>query len=355
MKTRNIHYITIIFFIFMNITAQTTRPIRDNVGFCWTADETTKLISYLDKHFAGDFNENIPGKLIASISPHDDYLYAGRIYYPLYKLIKAREVVVFGVTHGTVRKAMNDPQNILILDDFDKWHGPFKDVSISPLREKIKLELDTNEYMVSDKAQTIEHSIEALIPFLQYYNPDVEITPIMVTTMPYERAEAISTDLAKIIADYISNNNLVLGKDIFFLISNDANHYGKDFDNAPYGEDYQAHLTATERDKKIAGTFFNGEITDKKIQGLTKEIWPSPKSDKPTPLWCGRYPIVVGLLTINKILRNLNAGELNGKLMAYSDSFTEGVLPLKGTSLGTTASFSLKHWVGYVDAAFYIK
>ena len=32
-------------------------------------------------------------------------------------VIKTKEVVVFGVTHGSVRREMNDPQNVLILDD----------------------------------------------------------------------------------------------------------------------------------------------------------------------------------------------------------------------------------------------
>ncbi len=353
MKSKILHFVLLFIFSFMNISAQTIRPIRDNVGFCWNADEMTRFINYLDKRFSNEFNVGVPGNLIAGISPHDDYLYAGRIYYPLYKLIKAKEVVIFGVTHATVRAAMNDPKNILILDDFEKWHGPYKDVVISPLREKIKLEL--NEYMISDKAQTIEHSIEALIPFLQYYNRDVQITPIMVTAMPYNKIEKISSRLADIISDYIKINNLELGKDIFFLISTDANHYGKDFDNAPYGEDRKAHETGTEKDKKIAGTAFNGEITAQKIFQLSKEILPSEKAEKTIPIWCGRYPTVMGLLTINKILQNLNAGKLEGKLLAYSDTVTEGVIPIKNTSMGTTAPFSFKHWVGFFSAAFYIK
>ena len=107
------------------------RPVRDNVGFCWNASEMDKLMSYLSENSETKTADN--GLLIGGISPHDDYLYAGRVYYPLYPLIKAKEVVIFGVTHGTVRKAMNDPQNVLILDDYKYWKGPYKDVEISPL------------------------------------------------------------------------------------------------------------------------------------------------------------------------------------------------------------------------------
>jgi len=38
-------------------------------------------------------------------------------------------------------------------------------------------------------------------------------------------------------AAYIRANKLQLGRDIVFLISADANHYGRDFDNIPFGED----------------------------------------------------------------------------------------------------------------------
>ncbi|MFA3783596.1 AmmeMemoRadiSam system protein B [Melioribacteraceae bacterium 4301-Me] len=356
MKTKYLILFPIFFILsFMNTFSQTIRPIRDNVGFCWKPDEMTKFVNYMDKHFSDEFKDSIPGKLIAGISPHDDYLYAGRIYYPLYKLIRAKEVVIFGVTHGTVRNAMNDPKNVLIFDDFSKWHGPFKDVQISPLREKLKLELDPDDYMVSDKAQMIEHSIEALIPFLQYYNRDVEITPIMVTAMSYEKMEKISDKLADIIIDYIKINKLELGKDIFFLISTDANHYGKDFENAPFGEDQRAHEIATERDEKIAKEAFNGEISKQKVFQLTKEIWPNEKSTKPIPIWCGRYPIVMGLLTINNLVQKLDIGNLYGKLLIYSDTVTEGVIPIKGTGMGTTAPFSYKHWVGFFSSVFFVK
>jgi MEMO1 family protein len=48
------------------------------------------------------------------------------------------------------------------------------------------------------------------------------------------------------------------------------------------------------------------------------------------------------------------AGKLEGKVFKYSDSWTLKVLPLKGTHMGTTAPFSLKHWVGYLSAGFYL-
>jgi AmmeMemoRadiSam system protein B len=327
------------------------RPIRDSIGFCWNANEMNNFIDFLSKHNP-DIKES--GKnLIAAISVHDDYLYAGNVYYPLYKKIKTKEVVIFGVTHGSVRKEMGAQSNILILDDYSKWRGPYKDVEISPLREIIKSKLSGDYFIISNKAHSIEHSIEALIPFLQYYNRDIKITPIMVTQMPMERMEDLSNRLSEIIISYVKSNKLELGKDIFFLISNDADHYGVDFNNLPYGLDSNAHKLATENDKRIIKKDLVNQITKDKILETAKDIWPD-SSSKNTPLWCGRYPIVFGLLTISKVVKGLKEGEIYGKLFKYSDTFIEKVLPIKNTSMGLTAVFSYKHWCGWFTEGFYL-
>ena len=333
--------------------SQTIRPVKDDIGFCWSAEEMDNCISFLSKEDSGRSNQESKN-LVAAISAHDDYLYAGKVYYPLYKNIKTKEVVIFGVTHGSVRKEMGSLTNVLILDEFDQWRGPYKNVEISPLREIIKSKLLKEDFIVSNKAQSIEHSIEALIPFLQYYNRDLKITPIMVTQMPFERMDELSKRLTHIISEYIRINKLELGKDIFFLISNDANHYGEDFNNSPYGLDAKAHNLATENDQRIIKQNLVGEINKAGIKKLTKEICPDSTNKNPIPLWCGRYPVTFGLLTVTKILNEFGMGALNGNLFKYSDTFTEKVLPVKNTSMGLTAAFSYKHWCGWFTAGFYL-
>jgi len=334
--------------------AQSIRPVRDNVGFCWTPEQMNILMDYIQANESeNQFDSN---GLVAGISPHDDHLYAGRIYYPLYKMIHAKEVVVFGVTHGTVRRAMNDPQDKLIFDSYDYWHGPYGNVEISELRQFVTDRLPADEMMVSNKAQDIEHSIEALVPFLQYYNRDFNLTPIMVTGMSFNRMDQVSDNLGRIFREYIQQKSLTPGKDIFFLISSDLNHYGEDFDNAPYGKDSAAHAEGTANDQKIARTAFSGKLTSEKIKNLTEMLWNEGTSDTiARPLWCGQYSIPFGLLTTMKTLRAVSDKSLSGKILRYSDTWTEGVLPIERTSLGTTAPFSLEHWVGFLSAGFYLK
>ena len=347
------------FFIFLILSppfsllnSQTVRPVRDNIGFCWTPEEMNGLISFLSKNDKGEAIQESKN-LVAAISVHDDYLYAGKVYYPLYKKIKTKEVVIFGVTHGSVKKETGNLSNVLIFDEFDQWPGPYKNVGISPLREILKSKLNKDDFIISNKAHIIEHSIEAVIPFLQYYNRNIKITPVMVTQMPFEKMDDLSRRLTNIIAGYMRDNKLEAGKDIFFLISNDANHYGEDFNNFPYGMDANGHKLATENDRRIIKHNLVGEINTAGIKKLTGEIWPDSTNKKSVPVWCGRYPITLGLLTVTKIMDEFGAGKLRGNLFKYSDTFTEKVLPVKNTSLGLTAVFSYRHWCGWFTAGFY--
>lgn len=319
------------------------RPIRDNVGFCWDSIQMDRLINYLKTI---DRTPPVTSHIVAAISPHDDYLYAARVYYPLYRVLRAKEVVIFGVTHGSVRPEIGDPHNIIILDNFEYWHGLKHDISISPLREYIKTNLDTSYYRVSNKAHALEHSIEALLPFLQYYNPDIKITPIMVTQMPFGRMDSISEQLSTIISDYMKQNHLVPGKDIAFLMSSDADHYGRDFSNIPFGEDAKAHEEATDQDRRIAHQHFDGILTPQTINDLTIQL--------KNVVWCGKYSVPFGLITTEKVIEKSTGKSLDGKLLGYSDSYTEGVLPLKNTGMGTTAPASYEHWCGWLSAAYYL-
>jgi hypothetical protein len=45
---------------------------------------------------------------------------------------------------------------------------------------------------------------------------------------------------------------------------------------------------------------------------------------------------------------------LAGTLFKYSDTYSEGVLPLTKTGMGTTAPFSLRHWVSFCSIGYYL-
>jgi AmmeMemoRadiSam system protein B len=331
--------------------SQDVRPIRDDVGFCWDTLQMNRLISYLESR-----EETIadPHPIVAGISPHDDYLYAGRVYFPLFRALKTKEVVIFGVTHGTVRKEIGNPQNVVIFDDFALWKGVRGDVDLSPLRSYLRTLLPPGIVQTNNTAQGLEHSIEALLPFVQYYNPAIRITPIMVTAMPFETMDAITDTLSALIARYALDRGLVLGSDIAFLISSDANHYGADFQNTPFGVDVHAHEQGTSLDLKLAGTYLTGTLSREGIRDLTLQLCGKTFSDPSNALWCGRYSVPFGMLAALKTVKRMSGSGLRGTMLRYSDTYSEGVLPLTRTGMGLTAPFSLKHWVGFFSIAYSI-
>lgn len=191
----------------------------------------------------------------------------------------------------------------------------------------------------------------------------------MVTIMDKTTIHKTSSDLSNLLFEYINvnvffnhilvtlisgskTNNLTLGEDIFFLISNDADHYGKDFDNDRYGLDLQAHTKGTENDVRIMGEYLNGKVSQNEIDLLASEIISNGTNDKQIPIWCGRYPIVLGMNTLYKLVSLMNKS-MQSEPLLYSDSFTEKMLPFRNSVMGLTAPFSLEHWVGFFSNGFF--
>ncbi len=329
------------------------RKVVDDVGFCTKSNQIEtiiKLAKAAEKDGLKKEADFLKGKkIIAAISPHDDHMYAGRVYlYSIPYIAKAKTVVVFGVTHRKPRLALKDPKNFIILDDFDEWKSPYSNTKIDKkFRKFLSENLSKKHFFISNKAHSLEHSIEAMLAFLKYYNRDVKILPIMVTTMDFEHLDIISKELAGLMAKYIKENKLILGKDISFLISTDTTHYGPDFGDVRFGLDENAHKKGTEQDIYIGKTFLSGVITKEKLQGYANKVW------KENIYWCGRYTVPFGVLTVSRVINSLTGEKIVGYPARYSDSYTTGILPAYGIGIGITAPFSLKHWVGYWSIVFY--
>jgi len=334
--------------------AQQTRPVRDKIGYCWDGPRLERFIAFLQARAPKPPCDLPP--LVAAISPHADYRDAGRAYYPLFQKISAPEVVIFGVTHRKIREKLGQPQDTLIFDSYADWQGPYGKIKVSRLREYLQKRLEPQCCMVNNEAHDMEHSIEALLPFLQHARRDVRIVPIMVTAMSFDTMDAMSAKLTEVLAAYMKQNHLELGKDVFILISADANHYGKDFNNTFFGEGLEAHKRATAHDRQLVDAYLQGTVSTDKLRELSTQLWGEDFKSYGKVVWCGQYSIPFGLLTVEHLTEKLSPGtRLAGKLFLYSDSYTDGVLPAEGSGLGVNAPSSLGHWVGYFSAGFYLE
>jgi MEMO1 family protein len=196
--------------------------------------------------------------------------------------------------------------------------------------------------------------VEAIIPFLQYYNRDVEIIPILVTTMSVDTMQAIADLLAASIQKITSRKNLKWGEDFAFVISNDAVHYGdeewggKNF--ATFGSDSSGFTKAVDYEHKLIQDYLVPKTDTSKIKSFISCLVNKNFEYKWT--WCGRNSVPFGLLTALSFQRIIHAPELDGILMGYSTSISHEPIRVNDIFMGITAPANIHHWVGYIAMVY---
>ncbi len=332
------------------------RGLVDTVGFAhldWQMDSVMQRIDRLNKADLKRTEQPEGTVWKAAICPHDDYKYAGWLYEAVLRNIKAKTIILFGVAHKARKFNL---ENQIIFDSFDLWSGPYGPVKVSALRDSIINELPNNIYVVHDSMETLEHSVEAIIPFLQYQNRNLEIISILVPYMSYDRMNFISENLVEVISKIINKNNLTLGKDIALISSSDAVHYGDEEwggkNYAPYGTDSSGNAQAVSHELEIINKCFNGEMTPEKIAEFYSYTVNPDDFREYKWTWCGRYSIPFGLLTAIKLQSLLDENKLIGVPIAYATSIAQKHLKVEDLRMGQTAVATPHHWVGYPAIGF---
>lgn len=338
-----------------------TRGLVDKVGFA----HKLELMELFLQRIEQNQGELLKGRREAvqitgstswktAICPHDDYTYCGYLYPLILKQVKAPLVFIIAVAH---KAAQFNLENKLVFDDFDQWHGIRKPIPVSAMRAELQKELSPDTWHVHREMQQIEHSVESMLPFLQYYNPNVEIVPILVPFMPFDRMQTISEELANGIASIARKHNMEWGKDYSILITTDAVHYGNEGWNGRncdrFGVDEAGYKKAVQFEHQIIDECFTGKITPERIKGFYGYTVSSADYHTHKWTWCGRYSVPLGLLTTIKLAEKLNMPGPRGILLDYSTSLAHepiSVTDLNG--MGITAPANLKHWVGYAGLGY---
>lgn len=337
------------------------RPLADTIGFAHTKTQMDSVMHRLmrtqEKKLrnarvkAGVGHETV---FKTVISPHDDYTYTGYMYPLALQNIKAKTIILFGVAH----KAKNfNLENKLVFDSYTHWSGPYGNVKVSDLREEIISQLPGEIYQVNDSIQKIEHSVEAEIPFLQYYNRQVEIISILVPYMNFKTMDSLAKPLAAAIEKIVRSKNLKWGKDIAFVISADAVHYGDEGwggrNFAFYGADTAGYKKAVAHEEEIMNTCFVPVLEKQKVEKFTDYTVKKENYKEYAWTWCGRYSVPLGLLTALHLCEALNIPALEGKVLGYETSLSNKQLAVSDLGgMGVTAPSRLHHWVGYAAIGF---
>jgi MEMO1 family protein len=337
------------------------RGLADTVGFahleCQIATVVQRIAAQDEVKLERILAENGVGpgdRWRMAIAPHDDYAYAGCMYPRVLRNVAAPVVIIFGVAHRARQHGLEDR---LIFDSFTHWLGPYGDIAVSPLRERIMTALPEGSYCVSDEMQSIEHSVEAKLPFLQHYNRAVEFVPILVPAMSLARMDEVASQLARAIAPVIDQERLEWGVDVTLLSSTDAVHYGDEGwggqNLARYGADAKGYAKALVHERQIMRDCFEGELRPDKIERFSRYTLADHDHREYKWAWCGRYSVPFGLFTAWHLHRLRAAPPLAGTILGYTTSLEgKGIKVDDLDGMGVTAPATLRHWVGYAAVGF---
>lgn len=337
------------------------RGQMDIVGFASTAQQMDQVVKLCEANakpredsLLSEFPwmENVSFR--AGICPHDDYCYAGRLYPLLLKRIHAKHVILFGVFHKAKPFGSHD---VLVFDSFKSWHGPQGPVAVSPLRDEIIQRLPEKDVVVSNDMQQVEHSVEAIVPWLQAYNPAVEIVSILVPYLDWKTMQKLSGDLSSALAVILEQHGWELGKDVAIVCSSDAIHYGDSgwggSNYADFGTNIEGYRQAVQRDVNLATNDLGGKVNAKGLRTFF-ETCVNPKDVYEYKVtWCGRFSIPFGMSVAMDLAKELGEPPLEGTLLDYGTSVSEATLPLEELhGMGRTAPNNLHHWVGYAAVGY---
>ena len=315
--------------------------MKETCGLCAVALEEASMVLQ-DRELGMSAEDGFVG----GICPHDDHLYASRVYVHLTERITAPHVILLGVFHKARLWNLKDR---LVFDNFNAWHGPWGDVAVDPIRSELIKALPEDSYVVDNTMHSREHSLEAIVPFLQRGFDDRSIVPILVPYMGWDRIEELSDALSGAVARIMEKNGWRLGRDLAIVISSDAVHYGPDFDHAVFGTDAAAYEKAVAREKHLAQSYLEGPLKAANLNAFLETLVDPEDLDYRLP-WCGRFSIPFGLEVLRKVSLATEGAVPEGTLLRYGTSLSEPELPVSAearkSGLGYTAPSNFHHWVG---------
>jgi AmmeMemoRadiSam system protein B len=326
----------------------------DTVGYAWTAagaEDLLRAVAEVEQGVGSEAHARPAtgaGPWIGGICPHDDHLYSARTALRLIDGVEAPRVILIGVFH---KARLWQERDRLVFDSFTAWHGPWGPVPVDGLRRELLERLDASSYVVDNAIHEREHSLEGLVPLLQHHQPEVSIVPILVPYMGWDRIEQLAGELAAALHEVMQEQGWQLGRDVAVVVSNDAVHYGPDFDHAPFGTGVEGYAAAVARDRALIHDHLEGELRAGSLQALQGELVDVDDVRVYRIPWCGRFSVPFGLELLRRTAALQGRPTPEGTLLRYATSLSDPEPPVAASSraagLGTTAPSNLHHWVGF--------
>lgn len=147
---------------------------------------------------------------IAVISPHAGYIYSGQVAGQTFAKVNIPEnIIILGPNHH----GRGAPLAIM---STGVWDMPMGQVPINPALSELILKNASN-IIEDNEAHRFEHSLEVQVPFLQNQQPNLKISPIVVSQISLKTCLATGQALARAIDEF--------GRPVLLIASTDMTHY----------------------------------------------------------------------------------------------------------------------------------
>ena len=213
-------------------------------------------------------------KALAVVVPHAGYVYSGAVAGETFAGVQIPETaLILGPNHH----GGGQPLALGISD----WEMPLGGV---PIERGLAVSILRNSEIIveDDIAHLQEHSLEVQVPFLQFFQENLKIVPIVVSQVSYDLCRQAAQDLATAIREF--------NEPVLLVASTDMTHY-----ESRQSAGRKDHL-ALER------------ILALDPQGLYETVLGNRIS------MCGIMPTTITLLTAREL------GATQAKLVRYTDS-----------------------------------
>ncbi len=240
-----------------------------------------------------------------------------------------------------------------MFESYAFWKGPWRKVEVSGAREEIFDILKGRYAVLNDSLHKVEHSLEAMIPFLQYFNRNVRIVPVIVPAMSPERMKECGKALAEAIKTVAKKHGWRLGTEYAIVATTDAVHYGNEdwggADRAEFGCDSAGNAMALLRESEIIRNCLVGGLDPSKIIRFSDYTLNPQNYREYKWTWCGRYSIPVALYTLYFLTESAPP---DGILVDYTTSILRQHIQVSDLRMGRTAIATPCHWVGYAAIGY---
>lgn len=156
-----------------------------------------------------------PNPVLAIICPHAGYVFSGMVAASSFNQVEKKHyknIFIIGSSHHALYEGAS-------ICTFDNYITPLGKVKVD--KQLAQSLIKSNSCFTEDlAADTVEHSIEVQIPFLQHIlGDDINLVPVLLGT----QSEKGCQQIADALKPYFNNENL-------FVISTDLSHYPGYFD-----------------------------------------------------------------------------------------------------------------------------